>query len=59
MDDKQQQYPPIWMMPNFGKVLATIGIWIGVGIACLASPPNAKEIATAGGTATILMWIFG
>lgn len=50
---------PNWHFPDMGKAIATVGIWIGVGIGCLASPIHAAEIAAAAGTATVLMWLFG
>ena len=42
------------------KAIATIGIWIGFGISCAFTTPEAADnIAVSAALATILMWIFG
>lgn len=41
------------------KAIATIGIWIGIGIACPFAPEQAEGIAVSAAVATVCMWLFG
>jgi hypothetical protein len=46
-------------IPELGKAIATVGMWIGVGIVAAFSPEFVSEVACSAAIATVLMWLFG
>ncbi len=41
------------------KALATVGIWMGVGVCAAFGCTDMKELVSTAGLVTITMWIFG
>jgi len=46
-------------IPELGKAIATVGIWIGVGLVAAFSPEYVSEVAVSAAIATVFMWLFG
>lgn len=46
-------------IPELGKAIATVGMWIGVGIVAAFSPEFVEGVAGSAAIATVLMWLFG
>jgi hypothetical protein len=46
-------------IPELGKAIATVGIWVGVGLVAAFSPEQVLGVAGFASFATILLWICG
>jgi len=43
---------------DLGKGIATVAIWVAVGVVAALAPESVSDVAGTAGVVTVLMWIF-